>query len=207
LDWRRYVNVSSSVVSLLIALISVMALSVQHIKGVFDKGHSNVRVAVVRTSPGMISLLAFNDGNRPGAVSPAEFDVYDSRVGNVQYMMVPKDGAFIVEPGKEKQIDLVFQEKNVEENHRDWIKEGTVRNNMEPDANFETDCRIRIELIQHGKFLQFFDKEAERRWPVGVKLAEVPEPMWGSPEPEHVELRVYCHPVFPWRFKWDTTSN
>jgi hypothetical protein len=138
LDWRRYVNVSSSVVSLLIALISVMALSVQHIKGVFDKGHSNVRVAVVRTSPGMISLLAFNDGNRPGAVSPAEFDVYDSRVGNVQYMMVPKDGAFIVEPGKAKQIDLVFQEKNVEEKHRDWIKEDTVRNNMEPDANFET---------------------------------------------------------------------
>ena len=202
-------NLSSSIVSLLIALVSVIALSAQNISEVFDIGDSNVRIAVVSSSEGLISLLAVNDGNRSGAITPAELDVYDSRYGNAQYVMAPKDNSFIVEAGKVKQIDLQFEQTDTVARHKRRVEEGTRNNIIDPKKKFNTDCKLEISIVQHGGFRGFFDaqeskinreqRDAARGVVSKTKDMELPIEL---PHRKHVNLsNIDCYRVFPWLAK------
>ncbi len=74
-DWHVYLGMSTSVLSLLVALVSVVALSVPVIKDAIQPKNSQVTLKFQYYNRDAINLIVSNPGNRPGGIGEAYFDV------------------------------------------------------------------------------------------------------------------------------------
>ena len=68
-DWRRHLNISSTVLALMIALISVISLSYPIFRELWISDDSEIHLNFIRVkSDSTLQFLASNSGNRPGLV-------------------------------------------------------------------------------------------------------------------------------------------
>jgi hypothetical protein len=68
-DWRRHLSMSSSILALLVALVSVAGLAAPALKTLVISENSDVEVKLPRLHQEKLYLLAMNRGIRPGIVS------------------------------------------------------------------------------------------------------------------------------------------
>lgn len=106
-DWRGHIHLSSTVLSLLIALISVTSIAVPWLKDSLRQDGSYIRATVVRTGdlagqPFDVQVLVANTGNRPGTLGNFYFrkkgDAAWQTMDIPGYWMPPKS-IEIVQPG------------------------------------------------------------------------------------------------------------
>jgi hypothetical protein len=108
-NWRAELNISGTVLALLVALTSVIGVTAPIIKKTLtpDNSHVIYRFAGIRND--LISVLATNDGIRPAAILlPIEIAIYDES-GEFYLDFSPKGkkgSALIIENGKNILLEL-----------------------------------------------------------------------------------------------------
>ena len=109
-DWRVYLGLSTSVLSLLVALVSVVALSTPIIKDAIQPKNSQVTLKFQYYNRDTINLIMSNPGNRPGGIGEARFDVsgpIDPESPNKRGFGVPlinEKGITFLDAGESKQL-------------------------------------------------------------------------------------------------------
>lgn len=111
-DWRRDLTFSGTVLSLLVALFSVLTVGLPVITGLMTPKDSNLSFSfqgVVSNRPAtglpkeMITVLAANNGIRPGTVREGMIEIYkedNSFLWIKLYMPIVVGDVIIIEPGK-----------------------------------------------------------------------------------------------------------
>ncbi len=109
-DWRRHFSSGSMVLSLIVALVSVLALSAEKIQSLVTGYNSNLSISGIEASNGKITLVALNDGGQASAIMWAELEVQDPRAGVNQITFKPKSKDYVVEAHEVRQILLVTKD-------------------------------------------------------------------------------------------------
>lgn len=68
-DWRRFFTLGTTVTSLLIALLSVTALTAPMIKRMITSEDSDISLAFASSRPHYTTFIATNQGNRAGTIT------------------------------------------------------------------------------------------------------------------------------------------
>jgi hypothetical protein len=105
-DWRRHLQIGSSVLALFVALISVIALATPMLAPFLTSKDSNIVVSLEGFHGGKAYLMATNSGNRAGTVSAISLLIRGERKGEVSETEL---GALeleptIVRPGDSRQL-------------------------------------------------------------------------------------------------------
>ena len=79
-DWRRFFSVSSVVLSLLIALLSVLSTGGPTIVRVLTPNRSRIEIKAAYLSNTGLNVVVSNTGNRPGFIVAAKFVIYDTNI-------------------------------------------------------------------------------------------------------------------------------
>lgn len=74
-NWQRHLNFSSTILALLIALISVISLSVPVFINTFRQNDSNIQVRLSYVEELTLALILINQGNRPGHLGSGIFEI------------------------------------------------------------------------------------------------------------------------------------
>ncbi len=138
-DWREHFNFSSSALAWLVALVSVISLSLPVIKNALQKDNSNVVLAFQGIEEGYISLIASNLGTRPGSIGSAELN-FDHGDGETQTFSLivheSTSGAALIKEGFSGRIQLT-------------LKKFGFRTTQENLLNLQaTKCYVAVEVIQ-----------------------------------------------------------
>lgn len=75
-DWRRFLNMSSSVLALLVALVSVLSFATPIAVNMLRKDGSNLTITLQAVQARNIYFLASNSGNRPGGIGDAQLRLH-----------------------------------------------------------------------------------------------------------------------------------
>ena len=67
-DWRRYLNLSSTMLALIVALVSVLSISIPMLKDNFKPNNSKINILFQSDSFKNLTFIASNSGNRPGGI-------------------------------------------------------------------------------------------------------------------------------------------
>lgn len=67
-DWRRYLNLSSTVLALIVALVSVLSISFPIIKESFQIDNSNITILYQSASDEFLTFIGSNSGKFPGGI-------------------------------------------------------------------------------------------------------------------------------------------
>jgi predicted nucleic acid-binding Zn ribbon protein len=116
-DWRSELSISSTVLSLLVALFSVLTVAVPVIEQALEVKNAKLLFAPQGQTDKFITIMASNTGIRPGSVtggglvlSMPEFNGNPAFSADIKLMIDGiKGGALIVEPGKSILVNLVTQ--------------------------------------------------------------------------------------------------
>jgi hypothetical protein len=108
-DWRADLNISSTVLSLLVALFGVLTVALPAIKNFVTPNKSSLSFSFQGIYGDTIGILASNNGNRPGTVrSPIEVLIVDT-AGKLRFelnLLNSDSGAYVVEPSKSILLNL-----------------------------------------------------------------------------------------------------
>jgi hypothetical protein len=74
-DWRRHMQLGSSVLALMVALVSVTALSAPILSQLMTQENSNIHVSLQTVLEPAIYLMATNDGVRAGSVAEIHLSI------------------------------------------------------------------------------------------------------------------------------------
>src|SRR5262249_52769347 len=74
-DWRRFMNLSTPILSLLIALISVLTVAVPVVERVLTRKKALVRLTVTSCGAQRLRMLVYNAGNIPALFERASVTV------------------------------------------------------------------------------------------------------------------------------------
>jgi hypothetical protein len=109
-DWRAELNISGTILSLLVALFGVLTVALPAIKTFITPVDSNLTISYQGATDQLITLLVTNTGIRPGTVRyPSFVDVsLEGDVVEIPLKMKGVEGsAIVVEPGKSILLELV----------------------------------------------------------------------------------------------------
>lgn len=133
-DWRRFLNMSSSVLALLVALVSVLSFAAPIAVNMLRKDGSNITITLQAVQGRRVYFMASNSGNRPGGVGDAKLTVqYGDHIENFDLYRTGEP-PFIM-PGASRQISYTLS------NHQQQSIE-----NSEPRPRNQT--RFAIEAIE-----------------------------------------------------------
>jgi hypothetical protein len=112
-DWRAELNLSSTMLSLLVALFSILTVALPAIKKYMTSDNSNLSFYYQGTNTNAVSVLVANNGNRPGTVRyPITLNIKMRDTAPGQTFSVPlsmsvtSSNAIIVQGGKSVLLDL-----------------------------------------------------------------------------------------------------
>jgi hypothetical protein len=109
-DWRANINVSSTVLSLLVALVTVLTAAVPAIKSALTPEDSQLSFVFQDASFDSIGILVSNSGIRPGAVGGGQFLLTGDPLiwSFIELSIVgrPNGSSFIIDPGTSKLLEL-----------------------------------------------------------------------------------------------------
>lgn len=148
-DWRRFFDVGSMVLSLMVALVSVTALSAEKIYSLITGNDSNLLVSGLVTSNGQINLIALNEGGQASAIMYAELEVEDPRAGVAQYQFKLNSDSFLVEPKKVRQLQLI-SEGNLNKMHTAWLNENSNDDWRNQKIPFLAKCTFTVSTITNA---------------------------------------------------------
>lgn len=141
-DWRGWLAVSSTILALLVALISVTTAAVPAIVQAFEQEESSVRVSNVVLRDMRLSAIAANAGRRPATI--AEVAIHSDRVVLVASPQVREDTYL---PSGAKQVVFEVQPKMSAAAARDLADL--------PEGKVQPDGTRRITLEDVGQ-IEFF---------------------------------------------------
>lgn len=111
-DWRSKLTFSSTVLSLLVALVSVLTAAIPVFKDAITPKNSSLTLAFQGANANTLSLLVANQGIRPGSITtPVKLLLTNGKKdkGTVIVYLIPfgpsEGSAHIVEPGKSALIE------------------------------------------------------------------------------------------------------
>jgi hypothetical protein len=121
-NWWGAIGISDKILALLVALFSVLGVVVPIIVAAFTPKNSSLLFSYLGADADSISVLATNDGIRPGAVRyPVSLGISrpesQSEATSISLKVREKGGnaALIVEPGRSVAIDL-YERRQVNQN-------------------------------------------------------------------------------------------
>ena len=117
-DWRGALPISTELLALMVALISVITAAAPVLANVFALKDSKLVVTFQDVDEGAVSVLVSNNGNRPGTVRYAtltiatNFPAYAAKPTGNKYIRLNVDGtqkhpAVLVQPGATVPINFV----------------------------------------------------------------------------------------------------
>jgi len=131
-NWRRHFSISTVVLSLLIALISVTTTAIQVSKGLLAKEQSDIRFSIVRYGPDSIMIMGSNLGDRAGALRHATLAIKSKDKVVNTYNLVWEDVDLVIKPGSWRLFNMkpainsttinLIQVESIEENCLHSIK-------------------------------------------------------------------------------------
>lgn len=104
--WRQRMGLSSTVLSLLVALIAVLTAAIPVIVNAITPDSSRLTLAITEATGSLIGIVVFNSGNRPGGVSGANLAGDTFPVLALNREGVTSQASYIVDPGKGVQINF-----------------------------------------------------------------------------------------------------
>src|SRR5882724_7238207 len=99
-DWRRYFGVSSTVLSLLVALVSVLTVAVPVVRNALTPDRSDVRCSVLEWSAGGVTLVVSNRGVRPAILKNLRLKPVTSTGRETNIIFAADFADPLLEPGK-----------------------------------------------------------------------------------------------------------
>jgi hypothetical protein len=111
-DWRSKINFSSTVLSLVVALVSVLTVAVPVVIQTLTPKDSNLKFQIAGASEDTLSILVTNSGTRPGFVR--QFADLTARYGatelKTRLLIRGKDkgGGHLLEPGKSEVLEFYY---------------------------------------------------------------------------------------------------
>jgi hypothetical protein len=110
-DWRRNLGLSSSVLALLVALVSVVSIAAPMLKETFATRNSKVMLVFQGTTDDHVYLIASNRGTKPGGFGSATLIISGASPNAVERTMLVEGynaGETFIAAGASKQIILFF---------------------------------------------------------------------------------------------------
>jgi hypothetical protein len=104
--WRSRLTISSTMLSLVIALLSVLTVAVPVIATLWTPQNSDLVLAFQGTTADDVFVLVSNQGIRPGSVRAGSFSVKDGGTLVLHIAGLPKNVPKIIEPGKSELVTL-----------------------------------------------------------------------------------------------------
>jgi len=111
-DWRRFMNASSSVLALLVALISVLSFAIPVIKHTFEQKNSILSLSYQFSENDFIYLISYNTGVRPGSISNGKLTITTINKNTYTYPLKVSgltSGESFVPAAGSKQIKLTIK--------------------------------------------------------------------------------------------------
>jgi hypothetical protein len=102
-DWRANLNLSSSVLALIIALVSVTSIAGPAILELFQRDGSRVTFEYQQSIGPEVIYVASNSGRRPGSVGPIYLSFPDPN-GRVGIQLQSAQSQYVIMPGEFKAI-------------------------------------------------------------------------------------------------------
>jgi predicted nucleic acid-binding Zn ribbon protein len=134
-DWRKYFGFSSTVLSLLVALVSVLTVAIPVIRNALTPDRSDVYCALLTWNTTGATLLVSNRGVRPAVVKNLRLKSVTSTESKTEIVFA---GDFldppILEPGKFRTVKF-------------YRVIGSVRADLDPLVNFQSDYVLVLEIF------------------------------------------------------------
>lgn len=145
-DWRRHLQISSSVLALLVALVSVIALSLPMIDRMITPEESKTVLSYHGTSGDKFYFVASNSGNKSGVVGPIEWAIwyYSSNETKAYFHPLVKKPV-VVEAGATRQIEVDIPKALAKENIVEGLSQIDHPNVPIPKM------KIRVGVTEFGK--------------------------------------------------------
>ena len=187
LDWRRYLGMSSSVLALLIALVSVLTTALPAFHKYIVGNRSNLDLEFQASSGGDIYIVASNDGYRSGRVNFGELSF---KGFNFPLNITPGDA--YVAPGVMKPVTLKFDDgfmgqltQEVADEFPDRKAEAARPNTMMMYPN--VNAVVTIGLIQFGGMC------SQVHFPVQLSCGEDACVIVGTSETARQKVKAACN--------------
>jgi hypothetical protein len=105
-DWRRYFGLSSTILSLLVALVSVLTVAVPVLRHALTADRSEIRCNVLgwNENSGEVTLVVSNKGPRPSAIKALTLQPNTSKIPESPFQFDSDFSDPILEPGKYKTV-------------------------------------------------------------------------------------------------------
>ncbi len=103
-DWRRYFGVSSTILTLLIALFSVLTVAIPVVRNALTPERSDIHCSLVRWGGEEATLLITNRGIRPAVVRNLRLEPVENRGVQSPVSFATELSDPILEPGKSRTI-------------------------------------------------------------------------------------------------------
>ncbi len=111
-----FLNLSVPVLSLLLALVSILSIAMPALFGFFTEPRSDIGVSFQFFKEGEAHMIVTNAGERPGTVSEAYFDYGEEKE---RYRLVLQNESQFIEPGQSKLIRFGIP---CEDNDVAWVQ-------------------------------------------------------------------------------------
>ena len=103
--FRRNFNISTVVLSLVIALISIITAAAPIIKNTFTSDQSIIRFSYLKSDSKEITVVSSNIGNKPGILKGAKLCIFNNGIKTVEpiplnWKNTDKNIESVIEPGK-----------------------------------------------------------------------------------------------------------
>jgi hypothetical protein len=158
-NWRRYFDFSAVILSLLVALISVVAAVGPQIAALLPPWGSDLNIRSYYFSADTVSFIVENNGNKPGYMGKVTAVVYckglsyPSPWGFMEDLGTSKDTSRIIPPRSTREVSFVFPAELLRRAEADFPKQGPY-----PAGNFrsvlynESVClELAAEVWNYGK--------------------------------------------------------
>jgi len=103
-DWRRHFGISSTILSLLVALFSVLTVAIPVVRNALTPERSDIHCSLVRWGGAEATLLITNRGSRPAVVRNLRLDPIENRAVQSPVSFATELNDPILEPGKFRTI-------------------------------------------------------------------------------------------------------
>lgn len=98
-DWRRYFSVGNTVITLVIAFLSVASITMPVIKNTLTANNSDLSIVYLSSEIGRVNLLVTNEGIRTGTITSLTM-----KFNGTQHSMSINGGTTLVDKGVAKKI-------------------------------------------------------------------------------------------------------
>jgi hypothetical protein len=170
-NWRRYLNLSSSVLALLVALVSVLSATLPQIIQSLEQQNSILQCSLVESDNAAFIVLVVNQGNRRAVISKTTL-LLDT---NEAFRLAINDSSRIVAAGEVRDLVIRANESRAADlKYLLSLKYWNGENNDRVDRGDAGSNSLELEVIH-------FDGQKE------IFIAPIPEP----------EFKRFLNAVFP----------